>query len=166
MNGKVKATPDEVQQALEEAVKSFTDIKSLNDFLIKLHPSSAYTTIRDIIQPKTNFMIRQASKAEDKSEYQRFQDIQRQAKSVFEYEHKHATIFEVNQISQSIAKQYYAIVVRMISKLDDELGKVEMAINTIEGHIGLDVTKFNEEEGDNNDTTKSVNEQGSKEITE
>lgn len=165
MNGKVKATPDEVQQALEEAVKSFTDIKSLNDFLVKLHPSSAYTTIRDIVQPKTNVMIRIASQAEDKSEYQRFQEIQKQAKKVFDYEHKTATIFEVNQIATSIAQRFYGITVRMISQLDDELGKVEQAINTIEERLGMSVTKF-EKENVNNDTTESGNEQGDKEVTE
>ena len=57
----------------------------------------------------------------------------------------------------------YGIAIRMISKVDDELGRVEVAINMIEEHLGLSVTKF-EEEGDSNDTTESSNEQGSKEI--
>lgn len=162
INGKIKATPEEVQQALEEEVRGFDNLKSLNDFLTKLHPSSAYTTIRDIIQPKTNFMIRQASQAEDKSEYQRFQEIQRQAKAVFDHERKTATIFEVNQISTAIAQRFYGITVRMISMVDDELGKVEQAINKIEEHLGLGVTNFEKENED--DTTESSNEQGSEEI--
>jgi hypothetical protein len=162
MNGEIKATPDEVQKALEEEVRGCSDLKTLNDFLTKLHPSSAYTTIRDIVQPKTNFMIKQASKEEDKSEYQRFQDIQQQAKAVFDYERKTATIFEVNQISTQIAQRFYGITVRMISMMDDELGKVEQAINKIEGHLGLDVTNFEKE--NEHDTTKPSNEQRSEEI--
>lgn len=165
MEGKVQATPEEVQQALEEAVRSFTDLESLNDFLTKLHPSSAYAVIRDIIQPNTNLMIRRASEAEDKSEYQRFQEISEQAKKVFEYENKTATIFEVNQIAGSIAQRFYGITVRMISMLDDELGKVEQAINTIEEHVGLSVTNFNKESVIN-DTTELSDEQRGEEITE
>ena len=53
----------------------------------------------------------------------------------------------------------------MISTLDDELGKVEKALNIIEEHIGLSVTQFDKEEI-SNDTTESGNEQGSKEVTE
>lgn len=162
INGKIKATPEEVQRALEDEVRKCEDIKTLNDFLVKLHPSSAYTTIRDIIQPKTNFIIKNASKAEDKTEYQRFQEIQRQAKAVFEHERKTATIFEVNQIATAIAQRFYGITVRMISMVDDELGEVEKAINKIEGHLGLGVTNFEKENA--NDTTESSNEQGSEEI--
>lgn len=170
MSGAVEnPTAEQINDALKETINSFTSLKDLNDFLVKLHPSDAYKAIRDIVQPKSNFLVKREQK--DKTEdYQRFQEIQQESKKIFEYENKMATIFEVQKIStgiaQSIAQQYYAIAVRMISKLDDELGKVEVAVNTIEGHIGLDVTKFNEEEGDNNDTTKSGNEQGSKEITE
>ena len=157
INGKVSATPEEVQEAIAEEIRNCTDLKSLNDFLVKLHPSSAYTVIRDIIQPKTNLLIKKASIAEDKSEYQRFQDIKNQAKSVFDYEHKNATIFEVNQISNSIAQKFYGITVRMISMVDDELGKVEQALNKIEEHLGIDVTNFTKE--NENDTTESSNEQ-------
>lgn len=165
IEGKVKATPEEVQEALEEAVRSFSDLKSLNDFLLKLHPSSAYETIRDVIQPKTNLMIKRASQEEDKSEYQRFQDIKRESKKVYEYERKYATILEVQNISSAIANRLYGISVRMISLLDDELGKVEQAINTIEEHLGISVTKFTKEESATNDTTELSDEQRGEEIT-
>lgn len=162
INGKVNATPNEVQESIAEEIKGFTDLKSLNDFLVQLHPSSAYTVIRDIVLPKTNIIIKKASMEEDKSEYQRFQDIKKQAKSVFEYERKTATIFEVNQISTSVAQKFYGITVRMISLTDDELGRVEQALNRIEEHLGLGVTNFKEE--NENDTTESSNEQRGEKI--
>lgn len=163
MNGSVKnPTPEQIQEALKETITSFTSLKDLNEFLIKLHPSDAYKAIRDIVQPKTNIIVRneQKNKTED---YQKFQNIQQEAKRIFEYEHKMATIFDVQQIATGIAQQMYGIAIRMISKVDDELGKVEVAVNTIEEHLGLSVTKF-EEEGDNNDTTESSNEQRSEEV--
>lgn len=166
MSGSVQnPTAEQINDALTETIKGFTSLKDLNEFLVKLHPSDAYKAIRDIVQPKTNMMIRREQ--QDKTEeYQRFQEIQQEAKKIFDYECKTATIFDVQQISsgiaQQICQQFYGIAVRMISKLDDELGRVEQAVNTIEGHVGLSVIKF-EEEGDKNDTTESGNEQGSEE---
>ena len=165
MNGSIKnPTSEQIQEALKETITSFTSIKDLNEFLIKLHPSDAYRAIRDIVQPKTNIIIRneQKNKTED---YQRFQNIQQEAKKIFEYEHKHATIFDVQKIATGIAQQMYGIAIRMISKVDDELGRVEHAVNTIEEHLGLGVTKF-EEECDYNDTAKTDDEQRSEEVTE
>ena len=165
-NGAKNLTPDQINEALKETVYSFKSLKDLNDFLTKLHPSDAYKTIRDIVHPQSSMMIIKEQKNATE-EYKRFQDIQQEAKKVFEYENKSATIFDVQNISTNVAQvvmqKMYGILVRMISKLDDELGKVESAVNTIEEHNGLSVTKFDEEEGDNNDTTRSGNEQGSKE---
>lgn len=168
MNGKQDVTSEQIQQALEETIREFTSLKDLNEFLTKLHPSDAYKAIRDIVQPKTNMMVmrEQRDKTED---YKQFQAIQQEAKKIFDYERKTATIFDVHQISTSIAQQVsqqmYRIAVRMISKLDDELGRVEQAVNTIEEHTGLSVTNFVEEEN-NNDTTESGNEQRSEEATD
>lgn len=163
MNGKVQnPTKEDIQNAIKETVNSFTNLKDLNDFLTKLHASDAYTVIRDIVQPKNNIIVAQA-KSNDVIEYQRFQDLSREAKQVFEYERKTATMFDVHKISTSTAQKYYGIAVRMISTLDDELAKIKQAINTIEGHIGMSVTDFSRGEN-NNDTTESGNEQGSKEV--
>ena len=164
VNGKVNATPEQLQEALNETVRGFETLKDLNDFLVKLYPTDAYRTIRDIVQPKSNIIIRRA-KTEDVEEYQKFQDIQRQAKQVFEYENKTATIFEVNKISTNIAQRFYGIAVRMISEVDDELGRAEQAINMIEERLGMTVTKF-EKEGKSNDTTEYGNEQGIEKTTD
>lgn len=162
--GKVNATPEQVQEALNDTVRSFASLKDLNDFLTKLHPSDAYRTIRDIVQPKSNLIVKRA-KTEDIEEYQKFQDIQRQAKQVFDYENKVATIFDVNKISAGIAQRFYGITVRMISEVDDELGRVEQALNMIEERLGMTVTKF-EKEGMNNGTTEHGNEQGIEKATD
>ena len=165
VNGKIKnPTAEQVQEAINETVTSAATLKDINDFLVKMHASDAYKIIRDVVQPKTNLIVRRA-KENEPEEYQRFQNIQQEAKNIFDYERKTATIFDVQQISSGISQQFYGIAVKMISTLDDELGKVEKALNTIEEHIGLSVTQFDKEDI-NNDTTKSGNEQGSKEVTE
>lgn len=165
MDGKVlKPTDEQVQAALEESVKSCSNLDELNNFLVKLHPSDAYKVIRDHVRPQNNMLVRLA-KTENVEWYQRFQDIHRESKRIFDYERKTATIFEVQQIATETVKQYYAIAVRMIGKLDDELGGIETAINKIEEHLGMGVTNF-AKGGDNGDTTESGNEQGVKEDTE
>lgn len=169
MNGSIQnPTKEQIAEALKETITGFKALKDLNDFLVKLHPTDVYNIIKDYIHPTTNFIVNRA-KEEDVEEYKRFQDIQQEAKKIFEYESKSATIFDVKQIStdiaQALTQRVYGILVRMVSKLDDELGKVESAVNIIEEHNGLSVTNFGEEEN-NNDTTKSRNEQGSTETAE
>lgn len=132
---------EQINKALEDTVKGFQNLADLNNFLVKLHPSDAYKVIRDVVQPSSNIMVRR-EKTENKEEYQRFQEIQRQAKATFDYERKTATMFEVQQVAAGISQKYYNITVRMISLLDDELGKVESAVNTIEEKIGLPISKF------------------------
>ena len=153
-------TQEQIKQAIDDTVKGFTTIADLNNFLTKLHPSDAYTLIRDVVQPKSNFMIRK-QKDEELEEYQKFQEIQKQAKATFDYERKTATMFEVQQVAAGIAQKYYNIAVRMISLLDDELGRVESAVNTIEEKVGLPISKFEVKESDNNDTAEHNDEQGS-----
>lgn len=153
-------TQEQIKQAIDDTVKGFTTIADLNNFLTKLHPSDAYTLIRDVVQPKSNFMIRN-QKDEELEEYQKFQEIQKQAKATFDYERKTATMFEVQQVAAGIAQKYYNIAVRMISLLDDELGRVESAVNTIEEKVGLPISKFEVKESDSNDTAEHNDEQGS-----
>lgn len=165
MDGKLAHPTDEqVQAAIKESIKDCKDLNELNNFLVKLHPSDAHKVIRDHVRPQNNMLVRLA-KTENVEWYQRFQDIQRESKRIFDYERKTATIFEVQQIATETVKQYYAIAVRMIGKLDDELGGIETAINKIEEHLGMGVTNF-AKGGDNGDTTESGNEQGVKKDTE
>lgn len=73
-------------------------------------------------------------------------------------------MFDVNNISNKVAMKYYNIAVRMICKVDDELGRAEEAINIIEDRLGLIRTSFKEEL--DNDTTESGNVQRVEETTE
>ena len=114
---------EQIKQAIDDTVKGFTTIADLNNFLTKLYPSDAYTLIRDVVQPKNNFMIRK-QKDEELEEYQKFQEIQKHAKATFDYERKTATMFEVQQVAAGIAQKYYNVAVRMISLLDDELDRL------------------------------------------
>lgn len=137
-------TKDEIQNALKETVQSLTTIKEINDFIVKFSPDDAYMIIRDHVQPKSNLIIRR-NKDEEHEEYQKFQQIQRESKETFDYMNSMANKRDVHGISRQIGQEFYGICLRMISKLDDELGKVEAAVNRIEEHIGIDVTVFNEE---------------------
>lgn len=164
-NGTVdkKLSLEDINDSIRAEINKFETLKELNDFIVGFAPSDAYRIIRDIVCPKTNKLIIEG-RLSKKEEYQRFQDIQSESKRIFEYEQKSATMYDVQNISGSIAKQYYSITLRMISLLDDELGKIEQAINKIEEAIGISVTDFNKEE--HNDTTESINEQGIEENTQ
>lgn len=166
MNGVVKQpTKEQINEALTETVNECKTLNELNNFLVKLHPTDAYRVITDIVRPSTNMLVRREQKKKS-DDYKMFQNIQQESKRLSEYEQKNATIFDVKQISTGIAQQMYGIAVRMISAVDDELGRVEAAVNTIEAKVGLPISDFNEKESDSNDTTEPSNEQGSKETTD
>lgn len=156
-------TKEEVDAALKETVQSFTTIKEINDFITKFSPDDCYMVIRDHIQPKSNMVIRR-NKDQEVEEYQRFQQIQIESKETFDAMNKMAAIRDVHGIAGMICQKYYGISLRMIGKLDDELGKVEAAINRIEEHIGLNATIFNEEVKAD-DTAGIEHKQGVKETT-
>ena len=158
-----KISNDDVRDALISTIRDIDNLKDLNDFLCTFHASDAYTVIVEYVKPKNNKLIQNASK-NDVDEYKRFQDIMIQARDVYKYEKRTATIFDVNNISNKVAMKYYNIAVRMICKVDDELGRAEEAINIIEDRLGLIKTSFKEEL--NNDTTESGNVQGVEETTE
>lgn len=151
-NNSENLTQEQIENAIRDTIKSFADIKDLNEFLAKLHPSDAYKMIRDVVKPNSNALIKEAKLAKSE-EYQKFQEISMQSKSVFEYERKTATMFDVHKVSTSVAQQFYGITLRMISKLDDELGRVELAVNRLEEQVGLNTTNFTsvDEEIDNNE---------------
>lgn len=168
VNGKVKnPTGKEVQEALHETITSFTKLKDMNEFLQRLVAGDAYKVIKDIVKPQSNALITDA-KQNDVEEYQKFQDIQRASKAIYEWENTPSTHRDTQRISTQIAsdtvQKFYNICVRMISTLDDELNEVEKAVNRIEEKIGLDPTNFEKENHD--DTAKLNDVQRSEESTE
>lgn len=157
-------TKKELQEAIEQTVKEVQSIKELNDFLHRLHPADAYKAIRDIVQPKSNRMLRDA-KDNDIEQYQIFQDIQQEAKQMWNFMHKTATIEDVQELIAENINRYYNILVRMISKVDDELGLVEQAVNTIEERLEIPKTDFNVLKEEITDDATGNDEQGEQEST-
>lgn len=156
-------TGEDITKVVTDVLKSVQTIRELNEELKALTAEDAYVAITDIVHPKSNIVITNAKK-NDTEGYQEFQAIKEQARNAYKEVTRSATIGDARAISGSIMQQFYGIVVRMISKVDDELGRVEQAVNTIEEHLGMSVTNFNEE-CVANDTTESEHEQRGKETT-
>ena len=163
---------DEMKEVIKQDIALMDNISDINDLLTKLHGSDAYYVITDIIKPQTNVVIQDA-KNNDTEGYQTFQDIAQSAKKIFDYENKPAKIGDISnmvyktqvELSKTI-KEMYGIAVRMISVLDDEIGKIEVAVNRIEEHIGLDVTNFNKGDSKDDDNAEPINEQRVEEVAD
>lgn len=154
-------TGEDIKKVVTDVLKSVQTIKELNEELKTLTAEDAYVAITDIVHPKSNTVVVNA-KRNDAEGYQEFQAIKEQARSAYKEATRSATVSDVRAISGAMSRQFYGIIVRMISKVDDELGKVEQAVNTIEEHLEMSVTNFNEE-CVANDTTESKHEQRVKE---
>jgi hypothetical protein len=150
---------EEVREVIKRTVASCQTIKELNEFLQKLHPVDCYKVIRDVVDPKKNKMIRN-DKQEHCEDYQVFQDIQLQAKQMWNYTNRQATIGDVQDLITSNISRYYNILVRMISKVDDELGLVEKAVNTIEERLEIPLTNFDVLKEEISDDATRNDEQG------
>lgn len=161
VNKLTNPTGEDIKNVVTDILKSVQTIKELNEELKTLTAEDAYVAITDIVHPKSNAVVVNA-KRNDVEGYQEFQAIKEQARSAYKEATRSATIGDVRAISGAISQQFYGIAVRMINMVDDELGKVEQAINTIEEHLGMSVTNFNEE-CVANDTTESEHEQRVKE---
>lgn len=144
---------------LKKQIEELKSIQDMNKLLISLHPLDAYKVIRDIIKPKTNALILKA-KIDDIESYKEFQAIQQEARNMFQTSQRKPNVGEVHEMISSMMQPMYNILVRMISKVDDELGRAELAINTLEERAGIDLTNFNViAEEATNDTTRN-DEQG------
>ena len=125
--------------------------KGMTTFLSQLHPSDAYTIIRDKIAPKKSPKI-QKCKVANVQVYQEFQDLERKCKESHDHDNRMATNLDVDK---AVSKSY-GITTRMIRAVMDmekaRFDKVTKTINRIEEHLGLDVTDFRE--GEENDTTE------------
>ena len=101
MNGVVQnPTKEQINKALEETVREFKSLKDLNDFLTQLHPSDAYNVITNIVRPSTNMIVKREQKNKS-DDYKIFQNITQEAKKMYDYERKNATIFDVQTIWNS-----------------------------------------------------------------
>ena len=142
---------EDIMNKIKEDIDSFTNIKQINDYLLNMVAVDAYVVINEIIKPKTNLVI-QSAKKNDVESYQYFQNIMLQSKKAYDVANSPARMVDINDVADKIASRYYSICVRMISVIDDELGKIEQAVNTIEERLGIALTDFNEKENDDCDS--------------
>lgn len=107
----------------------------LND-IDQIAASKAYLVIRDEL---TADHIR-TIKGSGKENYQKFQDIKIRAKKSWDYDHKLATIEDVNRACMNL----YTLVLRLMNAQNgdyqDEFNKIKTAINKIEEKVGLEPT--------------------------
>ena len=130
---------------MEERVKKMIEmIESgniegfLND-IDQMAASKAYLVIRDNINNHHIKAIRESST----ENYQKFQDIKIRAKKSWDYDHKMATMEDVNRACMNV----YTLVLRLMSAqngdFQEEFNKIRTAINKIEEKVGLEPTVWN-----------------------
>lgn len=112
------------------------DINGFLNDIDQMAASKAYIVIRDYIKQEHIRAIKESGK----DNYQLFQDIKARAKQSWDYDHKLATIEEVNKACMNL----YTIVLKLMraqnDDLQEELGKMQSAINKIEEKVGLEPT--------------------------
>jgi hypothetical protein len=103
--------------------------------LDKMARSKGYIIIRDSISSRKVSEIR-----EDTELYKLFQDIKKECKASFEYDHRMATMLDVNIGLTNV----YSIVLKLIkasnSDVAERLDQICSAINTIEEKLGVTPT--------------------------
>lgn len=147
-----------------EIILNLIEDKNIDEALKKLDnmaASKAYVLIRDNIAPKHIKTIKESST----ENYQLFQDIKARAKQSWDYDHKMATIEEVNRACANV----YTLLLRIVAQYNDsfttELTKIINAINKIEEKVGVDITDWSNSDDDSiNGGNDNVNDvQGVKE---
>lgn len=142
---------ERIQKQLEMIESS--NIKGFLDDIDQMAASKAYLVIRDNITSNHIRAIRESGK----DNYQKFQDIKLRAKQSWDYDHKHATMEDVNRACLNV----YTLVLRIMnaqnSDLQGEFNKIKTAINRIEEKVGLEPTVWVAQENDGgNDNVSDV----------
>ena len=112
----------------------------LND-IDKMAASKAYLVIRDNITTKHIKAIKESGK----DNYQKFQDIKIRAKQSWEYDHKTATMEDVNRACMNVYTLALTLMRAQNGDFSEELGKVHSAINRIEEKLGIEPTVWDVE---------------------
>ena len=122
----------------------------LND-IDQMAASKAYVVIKDHIKYQHVNTIKESGK----DNYQKFQDIKLRAKKSWDYDHKMASMEDVNRACMNV----YTLVLNLMKAQNgdhvEEFTKIQAAINRIEEKVGLEPTVWYEEstpiDGGNND---------------
>lgn len=132
---------------MEERIKKLQEMLDNNDIegflndIDKMAASKAYLVIRDNINAQHVKKIKDSGK----DNYQKFQDIKLRAKQSWDYDHKVATMEDVNRACMNL----YTIVLRLMQAQNGDYGDrftaVMEAINKIEEKVGLEPTVWEKE---------------------
>lgn len=127
------------------------------DRIDKMHRSKAYLEIRDNM---TSGLLKAIRGHSDPELYKRFQEIRQEAKQSWDYDHKTATMEDVNRACTNLYGMILKILKAETSSFDPVLNKMGEAINNIEERLGMPQTVWNEEESDDGDTGDTGNVEG------
>ena len=122
----------------------------LND-IDQMPASKAYLVIRDNLASKHVTLIKNSGK----DNYQKFQDIKNRAKQSWDYDHRHATMEDVNRACMNV----YTLVLKIMKIHSDataeELNQIRSAINKLEEQVGAEVTNWDstDDNGGNQDVS-------------
>lgn len=136
-------TPEQAAQ-MKQIVDSGKSNETAVEFverLDKMQRSKGFVEIRDKM---TQNMLREIRK--DVDLYKKFQSIRVECKQSWDYDHRMATIEDVNRACTNL----YGIILKILksetSSFDPVLNKMGQAINNIEERLGMPQTQWNEED--------------------
>lgn len=111
-----------------------------------MHRSKGYVEIRDNM---TNAMLKEIRK--DPDLYKKFQGIRQECKQSWDYDHKTATMMDVNRACTNVYGMLVKLLQAETSSFDPVLNKLGEAINNIEERLGMPITQWIEEDHSNGD---------------
>lgn len=126
----------------------------LND-IDQMAASKAYVVIRDSITQKHIKAIKDSGK----ENYQKFQDIKIRAKNSWDYDHKTATMEDVNRACLNVYTLVLKIMRAQVDSNGEELNAIRNAINKLEEKVGLEPTVW-----EFNPTTDNVTDGGNNNV--
>lgn len=150
-------TPEQIKQMKQvtDGDKPAETAVEFIDRLDKMPRSKGFVEIRDNMNPA---LLREIRK--DMDLYKRFQAIRTECKQSWDYDHKMATMEDVNRACTNL----YGIVIKILqsetSSFDPVLNKMGQAINNIEERLGMPQTQWNEEDHSDGNAGDAGNVQG------
>lgn len=145
-------TPLEEQSHKPQSAAEFVEM------LDQMHRSKAYLVIRDEM---TADMLKKIRSDADLSIYRKFQEIRQEAKKSWDYDHKTATMEDVNRACTNLYGMILKILKAETGSFDPVLNKMGEAINKIEENLGMPQTIWvEEEETGNGDADNTGDVQG------
>lgn len=131
--------------AIKELDQQSSKHQSAAEFVDKLdqmHRSKGYIFIRDNMTKNMLAEIRSNPELR-----QKFQAIKAECKQSWDYDHKTATMMDVNRACTNLYGMILKLLQAETSSFDPVLNAMGAAINTIEERLGMPKTQWTKEEG-------------------